>query len=244
MTADVQPATTSKLKKLLRAPTRTELLGVSGASLVFLVGWFAEEGLSWVKATYWPDDYQARAEAVREELSAKSDAIRDLTDRMAEDLAGLKGGSADGAALEAFLAKAEQLMQRTDELKPTVASAADFSGEMAEVHASVKANEIARLGYSSKADLTMVPGQSLVLCAERFVFSFHSFNSFTDTIRGRTSFKDRSNAFTNISSGNPVIIEGQRFKAIMTFVGLLGEGEERTYGFNMECAPLSPGEAA
>lgn len=242
MTADAQPATTSKLKKLLRAPTRSEILGVSGASLVFLVGWFAEEGLSWVKATYWPDDYQARAEAVREELSAKSDAIRDLTNRMAEDLAGLKGGSADGAALEDFLAKAEQLMQRTEELRPAVASAADFSGEMAELHASAKASEIARIGYSSKADFALDDDQGVVLCAERFSFGVSTW--YTDNrISARIAYRDDVKADGYLEPGQALSVESPTTKATVTYLGTIGQGDEQRLGFNAECDPLLSGDA-
>lgn len=243
MTADAQPATTSKLKKFLRVPTRTQLLGASGASLLFLIGWFAEEGLTWAKATYWPDDYQARAEAVREELSAKSDAIRDLTNRMAEDLAGLKAGSADGAALEDFLAKAEQLMQRTEELRPVVASAADFSGEMAEVYASAKASEIARLGYSTKADFTLVNNQGASICAERFSFGVSTWYN-DDDVTAKLSYRDDEEYASVFKPGDSMSVESPSTKATVTYIGPVGQGDDRQLGFNVECDPLLTGNAA
>ncbi len=108
-----------------------------------------------------------------------------------------------------------QLMQRTEELRPAVTSAADFSGEMAEVYASAKASEIARLGYSSKADFVLSRDQDVVLCAERFSFGVSTWYN-DNEIEARIAYRDDINADSYLEPGQALSVESPATKATVT----------------------------
>lgn len=240
-TQTTEPQTTEPAisKKGLRAPTRREVLGLSGASVVFLLGWFTEEGLAMAKDYFYPDQYQIQADAIRGELSRKTDEIKSLTDRMAEDLSGLRDGSADSAALEGFLAKAEQLMQRTEELQPAVTRASDVSAQLARADAASKATEIAHLGYSTRPDVTIREHEGFELCGERFFFGARNWRpTFDNAISADLAFREETQSDGSFHPGEILSIRGETTLATVAYSGVVGQGDDRRLAFNVACNPI------
>jgi hypothetical protein len=217
---------------------RPKLVAAASGSLVFLLGWFASEGLDASRDYFFPDTYEVRADAVRAELQRKSDSISEIVTSMRSDLDALREGAGEDGAAQALVARAEALIEEATALRPAVAEAADLSAALDSAVQAGKRRALAAQGFSREVDFALGYDEGATVCPERFAFGIWSASN--GNLRAQLSRDAETTTVADLSPGQAVTVAGRDSAATVRYVGIVGRPEEASqrFGFDVACDPL------
>ena len=210
---------------------RNPILSVLSVVVLFLVGWFAETTLDRVWSKWFPDAEQVRAQALRERIDEKTDAI---TRKLAAMETTLAEAGDDGVRSEAFMAAARSVMEELEKLRPEITEVADNADRFAQRLSDAKARALAATGQSALADFVLPLSGGMTLCPSRFTFAVNRSSS-PGHVYMILSHRGE-NKGGSFRPGESTRIEGADGAVSVGYLGPAPDGEGHRFNFSCDAA--------
>jgi len=201
---------------------KNPILSAASGLAMFILGWAGTIALDTFKNYMLPDPYQARAEALRDEIKGRAASIE-------SKLATLK--TADG---EEFQATAAAILSEIEALKPDIAQFATQADRMTARLINAKSTELASTGQSGQADFILPSGGGVTLCPERFTMGFNnvSYNNSVDVRLSRNGKSEEG----RITPGQTVRMDSDETALAVSYLGQIPDAD--AHRFNFTCLRL------
>lgn len=189
---------------------------------MFVFAWAGTNVLDTVKNIVMPDPYQARAEALRDEIKGRAASIESKLETLK---------TADG---EEFKATAAAILSEIEALKPDIAQFASEADKMTARLIDAKSTELASTGQSGQADFILPSGGGVTLCPERFTMGFNNVGH-DNSVVVRLS-RNGEGEEGRITPGQTVRMDSGDTALAVSYLGETADDD--THRFNFTCLDL------